>query len=126
MELKNKNSILPHTAKHDRQAYVSAFSLVSESDSYPPSQRPPMLRERLLNLTVWLLSFYGFNLEKILLRISGLDARLVAKFLAHIKFQKIRLTDLNTIRPFVVTADYTLLSTQLDSLHFAKTFRPKN
>lgn len=70
--------------------------------------------------------------KNILLRIPGLGARLVDKILAHRKFQKIRLTDLSKmrvhldkIRPFVVTADYTPPTTQLDSLHFAKTFRPE-
>ena len=70
--------------------------------------------------------------KNILLRIPGLGVRNVDKILAHRKFQKIRLTDLSKmrvhldkIRPFVVTADYTPPTTQLDSLHFAKTFRPE-
>lgn len=70
--------------------------------------------------------------KNILLRIPGLGARLVDKILAHRKFQKIRLTDLSKmrvhldkVRPFVVTADYIPPITQLDSLHFAKTFRPE-
>ncbi|MEA9357669.1 putative DNA modification/repair radical SAM protein [Bacteriovorax sp. PP10] len=68
----------------------------------------------------------------ILLRIPGLGVRNVDKILATRKFQKIRLTDLSKmrvhldkIRPFVVTQDYNPPVTQLDSLHFAKHFRPE-
>lgn len=70
--------------------------------------------------------------KEVLLRIPGLGVRNVDKILATRKFQKIRLTDLSKmrvhldkIRPFVVTADYIPPTTQLDSLHFAKTFRPE-
>lgn len=68
----------------------------------------------------------------ILLRIPGLGVRNVDKILATRKFQKIRLTDLSKmrvhldkVRPFVVTQDYNPPVTQLDSLHFAKIFRPE-
>ena len=68
----------------------------------------------------------------ILLRIPGLGVRNVDKILATRKFQKIRLTDLSKmrvhlekVRPFVVTQDYNPPLTQLDSLHFAKIFRPE-
>ena len=70
--------------------------------------------------------------KEVLLRIPGLGVRNVDKILATRKFQKIRLTDLakmrvhlDKLRPFVVTADYNPPLTQLDSLHFAKTFRPE-
>ncbi len=70
--------------------------------------------------------------KEVLLRIPGLGVRNVDKILATRKFQKIRLTDLakmrvhlDKVRPFVVTADYNPPITQLDSLHFAKTFRPE-
>jgi predicted DNA-binding helix-hairpin-helix protein len=72
------------------------------------------------------------TLKNILLRIPGLAVQVVDKILAHIKFPKIRLTDLSRlhlqfdmIRPFVVTADCIPSITQLDSLHFAKTKRPE-
>lgn len=70
--------------------------------------------------------------KEVLLRIPGLGVRNVDKILATRKFQKIRLTDLSKmrvhldkVRPFVVTADYNPPTTQLDSLHFAKIFRPE-
>jgi putative DNA modification/repair radical SAM protein len=70
--------------------------------------------------------------KEILLRIPGLGVRNVDKILATRTFQKIRLTDLSKmrvhldkLRPFVVTADYIPPVTQLDSLHFAKVFRPE-
>lgn len=70
--------------------------------------------------------------KEILLRIPGLGVRNVDKILATRAFQKIRLTDLSKmrvhldkLRPFVVTADYIPPPTQLDSLHFAKVFRPE-
>jgi predicted DNA-binding helix-hairpin-helix protein len=93
MELKEKIAILADAAKYDahralsgvkRKAqlgvYYSAFSPIPDSNQNLPLQRSPMIREHHLYQTDWLLSFYGFKVNKVLpVDVSELDLRLDPK-----------------------------------------------
>lgn len=50
-----------------KRVYYSAFSPIPDSDPNLPLEKPPMIREHRLYQTDWLLRFYGFKVEEILL-----------------------------------------------------------
>ncbi len=51
-----------------RRVYYSAFSPIPHADSLLPGKSPPLIREHRLYQADWLLRFYGFDVDEIIVR----------------------------------------------------------
>ncbi len=57
-----------YTGKRLRRVYYSAYSPIPHADSLLPGKSPPLVREHRLYQADWLLRFYGFDVNEIVVR----------------------------------------------------------
>lgn len=57
-----------YTGHQLRRVYYSAYSPIPHADAQLPGQSPPLVREHRLYQADWLLRFYGFDVEEIVVR----------------------------------------------------------
>jgi putative DNA modification/repair radical SAM protein len=57
-----------YTGQRLRRVYYSAYSPIPHADSMLPGKSPPMVREHRLYQADWLLRFYGFGVNEIIVR----------------------------------------------------------
>lgn len=64
--LKTANAL--YTGQRLRRVYYSAYSPIPHADSLLPGKSPPLVREHRLYQADWLLRFYGFDVNEIVVR----------------------------------------------------------
>ncbi len=64
--LKTANEL--YTGQRLRRVYYSAYSPIPHADSLLPGKSPPLVREHRLYQADWLLRFYGFDVNEIVVR----------------------------------------------------------
>jgi len=57
-----------YTGQRLRRVYYSAYSPIPHADSLLPGKSPPLVREHRLYQADWLLRFYGFDVDEIVVR----------------------------------------------------------
>ena len=57
-----------YTGQRLRRVYYSAYSPIPHADSLLPGKSPPLVREHRLYQADWLLRFYGFDVNEIVVR----------------------------------------------------------
>jgi predicted DNA-binding helix-hairpin-helix protein len=62
-----------------KRVYYSAFSPIPDASSKLPMQPPPLLREHRLYQADWLMRFYGFGADEIVLEAGYLDLKIDPK-----------------------------------------------
>ena len=82
-----KTADLLYSRQRLRRVYYSAFSPIPHADAALPGKSPPLVREHRLYQADWLLRFYGFDVDEIVVRPDqNLDLEIDPKFawaLAH-------------------------------------------
>lgn len=77
--LKTANEL--YTGQRLRRVYYSAYSPIPHADSLLPGKSPPLVREHRLYQADWLLRFYGFDVNEIVVREdANLDLEIDPKF----------------------------------------------
>ena len=77
--LKTANEL--YTGQGLRRVYYSAYSPIPHADSMLPGKSPPLVREHRLYQADWLLRFYGFDVNEIVVREdNNLDLEIDPKF----------------------------------------------
>jgi len=91
-----EKSVVLYSSYRLRRVYYSAFSPIPDSSGLLPLKAAPLMREHRLYQSDWLLRFYGFNAQELLVRPDGmLDLQIDPKLAWALQHRELFPVDIN-------------------------------